>query len=261
MTSSHAARRLAAALAAVSSLVLVASLAAGCSGGSAPQPPGRSGLAALSPQQILSRADAAAKAAGSVHFASTSNEGSGSLVFSDDSAAGGGRQDITMSDGGRMTVLLVSGIGYVNGNATALSGFLGLPASTSAQLAGQWISFTSGSPGYQQVVGGVTTGSVLSEISPVGTLTKTIRRTVDGQPVVGVTGPAPASAQLPKGSKITLYVAATGRPLPVSCLEGTGKSLTSITLTHWGEPVSVAAPSHAIPVPAASAPAGPPGAV
>jgi hypothetical protein len=261
MMSSRAARRLAATLAAVGGLVLAGGLTAGCSGGSGPQPPGPSGLAALSPSQILSRADAAARAAGSLHFASTSKEGSTSIVFSDDSGAGGGRQDITMSDGGQMTVLLVSGIGYVNGNATALTQFLGLPAATSAQLAGQWISFSSGSPGYQQVADGVTTGSVLDEISPVGTLTKTAPRTVDGQQVVGITGPAPASAQMPKGSKITLYVAVTGRPLPVSCLEGTGSSQTNITLTHWGEPVSVTPPPHAIPVPAQSSSPAPPGVV
>ena len=259
MTSSRAARTLAAAFAAVSGLAVTGVLVAACSGGSGPQPPGPSGLAGMSPQQILSRADAAAKAAGSLHFASTSKDGSTSIVFNDDSAAGGGRQDITMSDGGQMTVLLVSGIGYVDGNATALAQFLGLPAAASTQLAGQWISFTQGSPGYQQVVDGVTTGSVLSEINPVGTLTKTAQRTVDGQAVVGVTGPAPASAQMPKGSKITLYVAATGRPLPVSCLEGTGSDQTKITLTHWGESVSVAPPQHAIPVPAQSASPAPPG--
>lgn len=272
VSSPRAARGVAAALAALSTLILAGGLAAGCSGGSAPKPaaskpsvpkPGaqgaESGLAGLSPGQILTRADAAATAAGSVHFSSATHDGASSIVFSDDSAASGGRQDITMSGGGQMTVLLVSGIGYVDGNALALNGFLGLPAATATQLAGQWISFTSDDPGYQQVVDGVTTGAVLGEITPAGALTKTAPQTVDGQRVVGVRGPAPASAQMPKGSKITLYVAATGRPLPVSCLEGTGGNLTNITLSRWGEPVSVAAPPHAVPVPAPSAPPGPPG--
>jgi hypothetical protein len=247
-----------AALATLSGLVLAGGLAAGCSG-SGPQPPHQSGLAALSPQQILAKADAAAKTAGSLHFSSTTRQGPTSIDFNDDSDPGGGRQDVTMSDGGQMTVLLISGIGYVNGNAAALSGFLGLTDAVSAQLAGHWISFSPGSPGYQQVADGVTTSSVLREIAPASPLTKTARQTVDGQAVVGVRGPAPASDQMPKGSKITLYVAADGRPLPVSCVEGTGSNLTTLTLSHWGEPVSVAPPQNPIPVPVQSTPPQAPG--
>jgi hypothetical protein len=248
----------AAALAILSSLVLAGGLAAGCSG-SGSQPPAQSGLAALSAQQILSKADSAARAAGSLHFSSTTRQGPTSIDFNDDSDQGGGRQNITMSDGGQMTVLLIASIGYVNGNAAALSGFIGLTDAMSAELAGHWISFSAGSPGYQLVVDGVTTSSVLREINPAGPLTKTARQTVDGQSVVGIRGPAPASAQMPKGSKITLYVAANGRPLPVSCLEGTGSSLTDMTLSHWGEQVSVAPPQNAVPVPIQSTPPALPG--
>lgn len=249
---------MAAALAILSSLVLAGGLVAGCSG-SGSQPPAQSGLAALPPQQILSRADAAARAAGSLHFSSTTKQGPTSIDFSDDSEQGGGRQDITMSDGGQLTVLLIAGIGYVNGNAAALNGFLGMTDAMSAELAGHWISFSAGSPGYQLVVGGVTTSSVLREIIPAGPLTKTARQTIDGQSVVGVRGPAPASAQMPKGSKITLYVAANGRPLPVSCLERTSTDLTDMTLSHWGEQVSVAPPRSAVPVPVQSTPPAVPG--
>jgi hypothetical protein len=253
-----AATRLTRALAVLCSIGLVAGLAAACTSGGSPQPAAPSGLAALSARQILSKADAAATAAGSLHFSSTTKDGSSSITFSDDSASSDGRQDITISDGGQMTVLVVRGVGYVDGNATALSGFLGIPDATAVQLAGRWISFTSGAPGYQQVVSGVTTSAVLTEINPVGTLSKTAPTTVDGQSVVGVRGPAPAGDGMPAGSDVTVYVAAKGRPLPVSCLEGSGKDETHITLSRWGEPVSVAVPQSAIPVPASSAPAGPP---
>jgi hypothetical protein len=256
MSDPRAARTLAGAFAAVSGLVLASGLAAGCS---SHDPAAPSGLAALTPGQILSRADAAAKAAGSLHFSSTTKVGRSSIVFSDDSARSGGHQDITMPGGGQMTVVVVSGVGYVDGNAAALNEFLSFPAPTATALAGRWISFTARDPGYQEVVNGVTTGSVLGEIDPVGKLVKTAEQTVDGRPVVGVRGPAPASSQLPKGSTVTLYVAATGRPLPVSCLEGSGSNLTDITLSHWGEHVSVSAPTQAVPVPTSSAaPPGPP---
>jgi hypothetical protein len=242
------------AAAALSGVGLVAGLAAGCSGGASQAPAGSSGLAALSPKQILSRAEAAATSAGSVHFQSTTQDGPSSIVFNDDSTSHGGRQYITMSGGGQMTVLVVAGNGYVNGNATGLNSFLGLPAPTAAQMAGQWILFTSGDPGYQQVVAGVSTSSVLGEITPVGALTKTGPTRVDGQSVVGVRGAAPSSADMPPGSKITLYVAASGRTLPASVLEGSGSNQTHITLSQWGEHVSLAAPPHAIPVPSPPSP-------
>lgn len=245
------------ALAALSCIGLTAGLITGCSGSATSQPPAASsGLAALPPRQILSKADAAATAAGSLHFASTSKDGSSSIVFNDDSASSSGRQDITISGGGQMTVLVIHGVGYVDGNAAGLTGFLGLPNATAVQLAGRWVSFTSGDPGYQQVVDGVTTSSVLSEIDPVGALTKTAQTTVDGQSVVGVRGPAPATDGMPAGSTVTLYVAVTGRPLPVSALEGSGKDQTDITLSRWGESVSVSPPQGVIPLPS-STPSGP----
>jgi hypothetical protein len=245
---------LASALAALSALGLAAGLVAGCTASASHAPAARSGLAALSPKQILARADAAATAAGTLHFYSSTQDGRSFIVFNDESAPGGGSQDITISGGGQMTVLVVAGVGYVDGNAAALQGFLGLPAATAAQLAGQWISFTPGDPDYQQVVAGVTTSSVLGEVTPVGALTATGPATVDGQSVVGVRGAAPASANMPAGSKITLYVAASGRPLPVGVLEGSGSDQTDITLSRWGERVSVAAPSHAVPLPSAPSP-------
>jgi hypothetical protein len=259
MSLPRSASRLRSAVAALSGFGLVAGLVAGCTGGGASQAPAAgSGLAALSPRQILSRAEAAATAAGSMHFHSTTQDGQSSIVFNDDSAASGGRQYITMSGGGQMTVLVVASAGYVNGNATALNSFLGLPASTATQMAGQWILFTSGDPGYQQVVAGVTTSSVLSEITPVGALTEIGSTTVDGQSVVGVRGAAPSSANMPAGSKITLYVAASGRALPVSCIEGSGSNQTRITLSQWGERVSVTAPPHAVPLPSAPSAPSPP---
>jgi hypothetical protein len=224
----------------------------GCTGGTSPKPPGPSGLAGLPPKQILSEALAAARAAGSVHSETTIRQGSSSLVFSDDSSPSSGRQDITLSSGGHMTVFLVAGTGYVRGNATALSGFLGLPAPTALRMAGRWISFSRGGAGYEQVVTGVTTQSTLDEITPVGALTKTGVRTVDGQPLVGVRGRVRSSAGAPGGT-VTLYVAATGRPLPVSA-QGNLQGPLSEVFSRWGEPVHVTAPPDAIPLPSAPAP-------
>jgi hypothetical protein len=249
-------------LTAAACLSLIGGLTAGCTsgGGTSSKPsaqpsgsvgaPSGSGVAALPAKQILSDAEAAATAAGSLHFSSATKEGSTSIDFTDDSSASGGRQVITLSDGGQMTVLVVSGVGYVNGNAEGLAGFLGMSEATATELAGKWIAVNSASPYYQQVVTGVTISSVLGEFAPVGRLTSTARQTVDGQSVIGVRGTASSDSGLPADSTVTLYVAATGRPLPVSCIEGAGADKNDVTFGHWGEPVSVSPPSATVPAPA-----------
>jgi hypothetical protein len=251
MCHSRAARALAAVLAALSGLAVLA----GCSAGSSQTSSVSAGLADLRPQQILSKARAAVEAAGSLHYASIARSGSASAEYSDDSFPNAGRQVIKISGGGRATVLLVAGVGYMRGNTAALTGFFGFPETTAARLAGRWISIRKGDLGYEQITAGLTTGSVLDEAIPVGRLTVTGPRTLDGRSVIGVRGKVPAIVGMPAGATDTLYIAATGRPLPVRCQEGLGSLRVSVVFSRWGETMHVAAPRHAIPFPSGSSPA------
>jgi len=231
-------------------------LLAGCSGGTSTsqKQSAPAGLSSLPPGQILSWALAAARAAGSMHFGVTSTASGHTVVFDQDSSSSAGRQVITISGGGQETVLVLGRATYVRGNAVALAVTLGFPAAQALRLAGRWISLRPGDPGYQAVTEGVTLGSVLDEVVPLGPLTSTGRTTIDGQTVVGVRGTAAASTSVPRGTPVTLYVAATGRPLPVSCQQGPASNRTSIVFSRWGEPVHVAAPRNAIPLPSSSGP-------
>jgi len=246
--------RSASVLAALVALIGV-TLLSGCDGGTSPKAPVPAGLASLPPNQIVAKALAAARAAGSLHSASTAKTGLGSAVYSDDSSARAGRQVITEpGDGGHATILVLAGVGYIRGNAVALAGFFGLPDATAVQLAGRWLSVRPGQTGYQQIVQGVTTGSLLGASAPTGRLTVTPPTRVDGYPVVGVRGQVAASAGLPPGSADILYVAATGRPLPVSVQEGTGSNEVTVVFSHWGENVRVSAPRHVTPLPTGAGP-------
>src|SRR5215471_3528343 len=151
MQRSRAAGGLAAFFASLAGLALLA----GCgSGSSGPEPSATAGLAGLPAKQILAEAVAAARAAGTLHFDSTTRQGPVSAVYSDDSATSVGRQVITISGGGRATVLVVGRTAYIRGNAAALAGFFGLPGATAARLARRWIVMRPGDPGYQQVSAG-----------------------------------------------------------------------------------------------------------
>ncbi len=232
---------LAAALAALSSLAWLA----GCASPK-PQPP--AGLAGDPPQFIQAEALAAAEAAGSVHVDMTSSSGSGSTVYSSDVSSSAGRQVITITGGGEATVLDVAGVGYLSGNPAALVGFFGFPAAASARLAGRWISFRSGQPYYQQVVNAVTLDSAIGVVRLSGRLASKGAGRVGGQPVVGVRGTAQSVPGLPAGAKATLFVATTGRLLPVSYREASGSIRLGAVFSRWGETVSVAAPRDAIPI-------------
>jgi hypothetical protein len=206
------------------------------------------GLASDPPQFIQAEALAAAQAVGSVHIDMTSSSGPGSTVYRSDVSSSDGRQVITITGGGEATVLDVAGVGYVSGNPAALVGFFGFPAAVSARLTGRWVSFRSGQPYYQQVVDAVTLGSAVGVVTLSGRLAPKGVHRAGGQAVVGVRGTAPSVPGVPAGTKATLFVATTGRMLPVSYQEVSGGLRLSAVFSRWGEKVSVAAPRDAIPI-------------
>jgi hypothetical protein len=203
-------------------------------------------LAGLPAAQILSKALAAAQAAGSVHFAGTNKSSTGTSNYSQNAAPDLGTQVITTSSGGRVNIRMVAGVGYLRGNVTALSQIF--PGKAVSQFAGRWIATRPGDPGYTDVTVGVTLASALAEFTPDQPLTKTGPMTLDGQSVIGVKGVASASGSVPKGQPVTLYVMAAGRPLPVSFQGGNGADQSTISFSQWGETVHTAAPANPVPI-------------
>jgi hypothetical protein len=233
--------------AAVSGLALLA----GCGSGST-KPPPPAGLASLSAKQIVAKATAAATAASWVHSNLTAKAGSASITTSGVAGPSVGRETLSVAGAGHATELLIAGVGYVRGSSAAvLKSFLQLPAAD-APLAHRWIAFRPGDPGYQQVVPGMTLSSFLTEIMPVGSLTKTGRTAMDGQAVIGVRGKAPASDEMPAGATDTVYIAATGRPLPVACIEAVSTGQVSVVFSQWGQAVTLTKPRHTVPAPGGS---------
>jgi len=121
------------------------------------------------------------------------------------------------------------------------------------RLANRWVVLHAGDPNYQQITQQVTGDSILDSITPVGPLIKAKPQKISGQSVIGVGGTAPASSDLPAGADAELWVAATGKPLPVAALEVSGNNRLEVFFSRssWGEKVTdVAAPAGAVPFPA-----------
>ena len=253
MGSQHATR----VLVTTTTVLSTAALLAGCAGGStgstssphavksAATASSAASLASLPPAQILSKALAAATAAGSMHFTVTGGSGAGQTTDVQNASSDAGNQVIRNSHG-TVTARMVGGVGYFRASAGALARIL--PGKPASQFAGRWIAAGPGDPGYADITEGLTLGSALAEFTPTGTLTSTGPQTVDGQAVIGVKGVAAASTGVPQGQPAILYVMATGLPLPVGYRAGVGSDRELAAFSRWGEAVHPVAPAHPVPI-------------
>jgi hypothetical protein len=211
--------------------------------------PAATAPAAGSAAAVVAASLAALKAGPAVHVTISTAVSNGTITYSDDAAPDGGRQYITLSTGGNVTILYVGGVGYVEGDEQGLVGFMDLPVSQAESVAGQWIAIRPGQAlganSYADIVDGITLSSVASEIALAAPLTLTAPATVAGQRAVGVQGRAAASQQLPASARVTLDVAAAGsRPLRETVVANGYTSTT--TFSDWGESLSLSPPQHPI---------------
>jgi hypothetical protein len=212
---------------------------------------------ALSASRLFSAALAAVRAGGSVHVDITSDAADGSVAFSDDATASGGRQVITFDGTGHATILLIRGVDYVLADAEGLQGFFQVPLAQAEQAAGRWISLRPGEKigtnTYDDVTAGITLSSVATELQVGSPLSKTAPATVAGQPVIGVQAPLTASDGL-HGPRTVLYVTDTPALRPVRYeLVGDGSTKNEISFSRWGERLKLTAPANAVPASSLSA--------
>ena len=219
----------------VAAAAVVVLLAAGCSGGSAgasgsagstPGASASSSLAGLPASEILSRARAAALAAGSVHVTGTQGDVALDLRIGPGVATGTVREgDLTAQ------VLRVGGRTYVKGDQAFWEGTAG--PGTGAVLAGKWVVAGTGVAGTSGLAALTNLPQLLDLVlAQQGALSVTGTSTVDGQRVVGVRD---------DGSGAVLWVAADGPPYPVA-IDVPGQTAPPPRFTDWGHPVVVPTP-------------------
>jgi hypothetical protein len=208
-------------------------------------------------QHALERSLSAAKGEGSVRITVEFFSGSTTGKVVQDSSVNSGEQTVAIGKE-VASVVLVGGVAYISANGQGMTSYFGLPSSLVPTLSGRWISVHPTDSSFQAVTANVSLASALSNVTPSGTLVTGKRSRADGQPVNSVAGTAAGG-----GGRLTLFLAAHGRPLPVEAVEssGAGKSAKGeiVTFTRWGEQLHVSTPSGAIPIStlgAASSPGG-----
>lgn len=209
--------------------------------------------AAKSAPALLQGMLAALRAGGSVHVDISSTTSQGSIVFSDDATASGGRQLITVDKTAHVAILFITGVGYVQADADGLATFFDVPQAQAEQFAGQWIALRPGDKlgqsTYDDVTAGITLSSVATELKPgTGPATMAAPATIAGQRVVGVQAPVPAGSQLPAAARDVLYMTDNSLLRPVqSEITNAGSYKYQMSFSHWGEAVHLTTPANAIP--------------
>ena len=126
--------------------------------------------------------------------------------------------------------------------------YLGFKSSAAEKEAGKWIvAASSGGPAAQETYGflckGLTVASATSALDLVSVLGVLPETTVRGHEVIGVQG---RSTVGPYSGNETIYVAATGRPLPVAIQLSVDGVVEYTTFGSWGRPPAARAPKHAV---------------
>ena len=244
---------------------VIAALAvlAGCgtSGNGAPEAarPAAS-RAALAPSALLADALSAMRAQASVHISCTLSSPSLTGVELDDIGAASGRVRYTQGTDSAAN-LLVGGVDYMLTNSAALLAANGIPEAESEKLAGKWISLRPGDSygseenfNYANAIRTLTLDSQASYLRVTGPLKRTGATVVNRKAVYGVSGTATSYYTAivngqPQSPTETVYIAASGAPLPVrvSALtsDGTGKTCD---FSGWNEDMGLTAPAHAVPL-------------
>ena len=205
-------------------------------------------------QSLLNSSLAAAGRQSSVHFVATSTVATRSIKIVANAGPKAGTQAVTIRVSrrtGTVTGRYVAGAVYFRGDTVGLESYLGMPASIAPTYAGRWISFTSSDQGYGSIAESMTLKAAVAQISVAAPITVGGQTTVGGTPAKSVRGTTTALSSKGHRGSATLYVAATGSPLPLvyqgSGMQSKQKETGKVVFSRWGRSVSPVAPSGAVP--------------
>jgi hypothetical protein len=203
-------------------------------------------------KQLVAAVEAAAKAQTSVHFLAKSSLEGRTVTITASTSATNGTQVIVLHNGksvGHMSGRLVNKIVYFKGDTYGLEEYLGMPATLAPKYSEKWIFFSPATKDYSAIEKSMTLDAAVSQISLSGPYA-TGTSTVAGQAAETVTGTTASLSSKGNKGKATLYVAASGTPLPIRYV-GKGKQKKqketgTVTFSNWGKKVNPVTPQGAV---------------
>jgi hypothetical protein len=147
----------------------------------------------------------------------------------------------------QVSIVLVADTAYFSGNSEGLTSYFGVPQSAAPGLAGRWISVQHSDPSFNSVVAGLTLSSALKEVTPTGAIKEGKLSKVGGKEARSI-----FSTNTSNGSRTALFVATSGRHLPIECAmygkNGTNQTGEIASFSRWGKRVRALKPSSSIPI-------------
>lgn len=184
----------------------------------------------------------------SVHYASDSTESDQTLVVSGDAGPASASQTVTTGKSS-ISILVIGGITYLEGNAGGLQSLAGLSSAQAAEAAGQWIEFSTDNAAFAPVVEGVRSQDVAKELALKAPLSLGRARTLDGEAVDAIDGTQTFGRT---SEHVVLYVRADGSHVPVEedSVNAAGKQTAAehVIYSKWGEQVRPMAPTATISI-------------
>ena len=188
----------------------------------------------------------------SVHLGCTTHSSSGGSVDSIDVGVASGRIATTEGDVS-ITTMLADGIAYVSINTAGVWVSEGVPQAEADKLAaGKWLSIGPGQSygnrdlSYTNAIKAMSIAGQADNLRLTGPLKSTGATTAQGVPVYGVSGDAPSSAG--QAATESVYIAATGAPLPVNLTAHASGGTITCDFGGWDEPLRLTAPTNVVPI-------------
>jgi hypothetical protein len=187
----------------------------------------------------------------SVHYESSATASKATIVESGDAGPASGTQTVALGKSkesltDHADIIVIGGITYLKGNATALGDLAGMSPSQAAAAAGKWVEFATDNAILASVSAGVRSTDVAKELALAAPYTLGGTRRLNGIEVDAVEGSQKISG---KHLRVVLYVRANGTHVPVEedAVNTAGKpdGVLHVVYSKWGEVVRPQAPQAA----------------
>jgi hypothetical protein len=156
------------------------------------------------------------------------------------SSLGGGESEIIAFD--RSQTL------YVRANAVGLTSIYALSSTDATTYAGEWMTVTPSDSEYGSIAYATTLASDFSQVRFAGAISESGVIVFKGRRVRALKGTVPPIDGAPKFVG-TLFVTATGKPLPVTFVERNAKASVTVSWSSWGHHYVLHAPTGAVTFP------------
>lgn len=168
--------------------------------------------------------------------------------LTDNVADQAGAQRIVLRSGAAARVLITDDTGYIAADETTLHTYFGFSAAAAHAANDHWVGVPSSATIYASVEDDATLAAVLRDFRLRGHLTELAPSTIRGRKVIGILGTASLPGVDAGNASGTVYVSQSSRPLPVAATFVVSGETARVTLSHWGEHLSLTAPVNAIPL-------------